>query len=177
MNLSRIAAFSRTALGRPLRSGTQLAWQPDAKVTHVARKFSAYASHVPAEHRRHEPTDERSTNANVQLELGLRFTECTTHNSAVLELDLDELSEAVESFLHRRTLAGFSDAEEALHAMSDQLAARASVLYFHEIDTERIQANPDLFSIFKRLEERKVTVLCPPPFVPLRRTVGNMAEA
>jgi hypothetical protein len=137
------------------------------------RKFSAYASTVAASHPKQDPIHERLAKANVQLELGLRSQEASSQRSAVLDIDVDELAEAVESFLQRRRLAGLSDGEEALHAMSDELAERASTLYFNDLDMTRIQADPVLFSVFKRLGERGVLVLCPPPFVPERRTVRS----
>jgi predicted ATPase len=172
MYMSRLAAFSRTALCRPLRSGTKMEKMKFLQEITYARKFSAHAPQIAARHQQNE----HSANANVQLEHGLRFHECSNHRSAVLELDLDELYEAVGEFLKRRTLAGLSGDEEALHAMSDQLAERASVLYFNELDTERIKDCPVLLSVFKRLGERNVMVVCPPPFVPERRTVGSALQ-
>jgi hypothetical protein len=202
MYASRFAASSRTALFRPLRSGMkraglELKLVQERKFSATERKFSAIASHVAAGHSaataginskirafssssRHQqqaPTHERppieERHANVQLEFGLFHQSSNSRERAVLELDIDELSEALQEFLQNRKLAGLPDGEEALHAMSDQLAERASVLYFNELDTTKIQACPQLLAIFKRLEERKVMVLCPPTLEPERRTVGS----
>jgi hypothetical protein len=184
MNVGRFAAFSRTALSRPLLSGTKkLAAQQDVKIVQdiLVRKFSAYASIVAAGHSRQEPSSKTSDpmankQANVQLELGLKVPE-TDNSGAVLELDLDELAEAVQLFQERRALVGLSGGEEALHAMTDQLAERASALYFNELDSMRIQTDPSLSVIFKRLADRRVLVLCPPPLQLQPRSVGAILEA
>jgi hypothetical protein len=181
MKASRLAAFCRTAVSRPLLSGTKLARTPNMKMVHDraidAKKFSAWASHVAAGRAEHSEQDQdgrfamSERGANAQLELGLQF-KGVNNRSAVLELELDELNEALESFLQRRSEAGEPVGEEALHAMADTLAERAKVLYFNELDTTRIQACPRLLAVFRRLEELSVLVICPPPLVPLRRTVG-----
>lgn len=131
------------------------------------RKFSAYASHLAAGH---------DTQADVQLDISLNFHECVTNRSAVLELDFQELPQAVELFLQRRALAGFSHGEEAVKVLADQLADRASVLYFEELDFGRLQACPKLSVLFRRLEEKGVLVLAETCRAQQRRTISDLLE-
>jgi hypothetical protein len=180
MMLSR--AFRSAAVCRPPVSGAKLARGANVQLPRDVRGLSAYAALVASRHQSARESihrEDQLSSANVELEHGLpslRFHECSSHGS-VLELELEEISEALETFLHRRAQAGLSDSEDAIKAMSDQLADRASVLYMPELDLAKVQACPNLMAIFRRLGERGVVVLSAPSPVPERRTVGSLFTA
>merc|ERR1719313_586087 len=186
MKLGRFAAFRRAALRRAPVAHTKFVWQQD--VTEVGKlqgPGAAYASLVAAGQLKQDPRQVSAVlelsalfDAVMRRDEALRglyihgtvgtgksmlmdiFHACAVANGVAAErAHFHEFLQSVHKFLHRRKLAGLSGGEEALAALSDELADRASLLCFDELAITTIQDCCMLTPLFKRLWERGVVVV------------------
>merc|ERR1719313_480882 len=186
MKLGRFAAFRRAALRRAPVAHTKFVWQQD--VTEVGKlqgPGAAYASLVAAGQLKQDPRQVSAVlelsalfDAVMRRDEALRglyihgtvgtgksmlmdiFHACAVANGVAAErAHFHEFLQSVHKFLHRRKLAGLAGGEEALAALSDEIADRAAVLCFDELAITTIQDCCMLTPLFRRLWDRGVVVI------------------